>query len=220
MKLLNITFVILLIITNVCHADTDKQPKRLKNPLIDRPTHPTGRYYRMPKLDVKGLSEQQKSEKYINQLVSDNQPYATVRGYPFLSPEAFFDRFANADPISIIKVDDTFVKVIPSNFNRSLTHYTVITSSLRLKIPAGEHTLVITGADYGNSALYAQTPKITLEAGKHYIAKPSKIPNDTATYIQVFEYKPDERFMPSDADSIILGKAITPVLKMDYTPKF
>lgn len=202
-KILNVSILVSIITGCATVADVSG----VKIPTIDHADHIIGRYYRQPKLDVKGLTDHQKQEKYANQFITQNQPYATIRGYPLFTD----------DTLTVVKVDDKLTQIIPQNLKMSILYYPMLMSATDLKIPTGKRNLIITGAGYENIAFYAYV-EVDLKAGKQYIIKPSAEPKKR--FVQIFEYEADKRFDIHDKDGIILKQAVTPIILMNYPFNF
>lgn len=203
--LIGLLTVFILILT-ACSA--------IRLPLLDKPDHVIGRYYRMPKLDVAGLNEQQQKDKYANQLVSHNQAYATIIGYPYAN---FYDNFLIADPIQVLAVDKKLLQVIPQVWEAYIAPIQM--SQTPLKIPAGEHQLIIAGVGFENSAKYTQLPMINFEQNKTYVVKPIEFSKKSGK-VAVYEYEFDSRFLIGDKDSIILGKPVSEPVVVGNTVLF
>ncbi|PNK60965.1 hypothetical protein [Psychrobacter sp. FDAARGOS_221] len=170
------------------------------------PTTQRGRDSSLPLLNVDGTSYEQRLDKYANQFVSqDNEEYATVRGYPYAKLASGV--FAT-DPLRVVKVDNQWVKNIPISFNIGHLLNTYRMSITPIKIPTGNHQLLITGTGWENKALYTQLPVINYESGKYYVFKPNFVKGGGST-LEVYEYEPDSRFELDDKDGIVLKSPVS-----------
>lgn len=181
--------------------------------LTDRPDHVVGRYQRMPKLAIDNLTNEQKKYQYANQLLKQNQPYATIVGYPYAD---FSNGFLLADPLHVVSIDEQLIHAIPQKD----VYYSAIQMSFTpLKIPAGTHQLVVAGAGFENSAKYTKFSDINFEVNKTYIIKPEVVNNRFAKLV-IYEYEYDSRFPINDIDSIILKQPISTPMPIGNTNLF
>lgn len=181
-------------------------------PLIDKPDHVVGRYHRMPKLAGE-LTQEQKIWQYANQLVTQDQPYATIVGYPYAD---FSNGFLLADPLHVLSVNDKLIQIIPQ---RDVYRSAIQMSFTPFKIPAGTHQLVVAGAGFVNDAKYTKFSNITFEPNKTYVIKPEGVGRQL-TGLVIYEYEYDSRFSTSDKDSVILKKPISSPIPVGNTTIF
>lgn len=171
------------------------------------PTTQRGRDASLPQLNVEGISYDQRLSKYANQfVVSDEQEFAIVRGYPYA--EFTGSGIFATDPLRVMKVDDQWVKNIPISLNVNQTLNAYRMSIRPIKIPTGNHQLLVSGAGWENKALYTQLPTVNYQSGKSYVFKPSFAKGEVST-LTVYEYEADSRFEPADKEGIVLKSAVS-----------
>ena len=171
------------------------------------PTTQRGRDASLPQLNVEGISYDQRLSKYANQfVVSDEQEFAIVRGYPYA--EFTGGGIFATDPLRVMKVDDQWVKNIPISLNVNQTLNAYRMSIRPIKIPTGNHQLLVSGAGWENKALYTQLPTVNYQSGKSYVFKPSFAKGEVST-LTVYEYEADSRFELADKEGIVLKSAVS-----------
>lgn len=203
----NNLFIVLTILTTLTGCSS----------LFTSPDHQVGRDSALPVLNIQGVKIEQQVENYANQLASSSTNYASIRTYPY----ADFTQtglFA-IDPIRVLRVDDTWLKNIPSSFlGYGADYVKARMATTELKLPSGSHKLLLTGTGGTNEAKYTQLPNVNFESGKHYILKPKL--TDAGIKVQLYEYKTDDRFEETDKDRIFLQSAIgEPVSMGNISPE-
>lgn len=135
---------------------------------------------------------------YTNQLITNNQPYATIRIYPFVSRFGY-TRFEPA-PVNIKQVDD---KVVIQK-NTLSVDYELFTPFWELKVPVGTHRIIM-GRLAPNSHFQFS---MNFEQGKKYAI--NLVPEKTSQVHEwrVYEYEHDSRFNNNEKESIILKQEV------------
>lgn len=131
-------------------------------------------------------------ESYTNQLVTENQPHATIKIYPFVSSFGY-TRFETM-PINIKQIDDTVV----IQKNTLSAHYELATPFWDLKVPTGVHSVIV--GQKGNSR--HNKFSMNFEQGKKYAIK------FESHGLAVYEYEHDSRFNDNTKESIILKQEV------------
>ena len=140
-----------------------------------------------------------KLAKYTNQLVQDNQPYATLKTYPFVPRYGFAT--LDVEPTNVYQIDNTVLvgeKYLLNNY------FALRTPHEQVKIPAGIHTVIAGGRDG-----YVKFNNVDFEAGKHYVLYPETHISWRKRTWRIYEYTPDNRFNGNEKESVILGNPVT-----------
>ncbi|TNH12434.1 hypothetical protein FIA56_09810 [Testudinibacter sp. TR-2022] len=143
---------------------------------------------------------------YRSQLITDNQPYATLRIYP-ITPYFGYSTL-DVPPINIYKVNDKILKNDNSFLGKK---YELLTPYEKVMVPVGNNTIIIS-----ISNRYAKFENIHFEANKDYIVYLEDSNRKNLSW-RVYEYSYDNRFNPRDKDAIILGKPISNIQKSSLT---
>lgn len=137
-------------------------------------------------------------ESYTNQLITEKQPYATIRIYPVVS--SFGYSHFDIAPINIKQIDDNVVYI---RKNILSNNYESSTPFWELKVPVGVHNVIVGGLGSHNHTKF----NMNFEQDKKYVVKPELEKMKVYEY-KVYEYKHDSRFNNNTKESIILSQEV------------
>ncbi|WP_107689164.1 hypothetical protein [Neisseria wadsworthii] len=148
-----------------------------------------------------------KLETFSNQLIKEDQPYATLRFYPPVSRHYGYGTL-DPTPINIIKFDKTMLSGYEEEFGFLSSYQALQTPHIPLKVPTGSYSFI---AGVANSSIgYVKFNDVNFEAGKHYILKTVKYDRKKRrSNWQIYEYTLDTRFGLNERESVILGQPVS-----------
>lgn len=136
---------------------------------------------------------------YSNQLITNNQPYATIKIYPFVSHFGY--ALLDPEPVNIKQVDD---KVVFQKNTLSIK-YELITPFWELKVPVGTHRIIMGGMAPSSHFQFS----MNFEQGKKYVINLVPVEKESRVYEwRVYEYEHDSRFNNNEKESIILKQEV------------
>lgn len=147
----------------------------------------------------------EKLTAYTNQLVSQEQKYATIKTIPY----TFFQGSGSlsAYPYTVYTFDGKRVRFVENSIISPSTTMTRFDySQAKLKLPVGQHDIVFVSG-IGNHSYFTEIKNITLEENKDYVIGVDRIPGSKPR-VFIAEYEVDSRFKSNDPDSIVIKKRI------------
>lgn len=144
---------------------------------------------------------------YATRAAKPHEAHATLRIYPYVSHFGH-GRFSPY-PMNIKQINDVVIN--PKN---TLTQpYEFKMPFEQINVPIGQQTIIAGRYQHRHIQF-----SMNFEAGKHYIIKPEAITAGRDEW-RVYEYEHDDRFAKNAKEGIILGQAVTPVLRAVYSWK-
>lgn len=131
-------------------------------------------------------------ESYTNQLITENQPHATIKIYPFVNSFGY-TRF-DTPPINIKQIDDNVV----IQKNTLSANYELATPFWELKVPTGVHSVIVGQKWNSNHDKFS----MNFEEGKKYAIK------FDSHGLAVYEYEQDSRFNSNAKEGTILKQKV------------
>ena len=155
-------------------------------------------------LDVDGtnLTKEKKLEIYANQLQKTykEDDYALITALPYSS------YFTINVPFMVYEIDGQQVRTISNQMFRSNQVQMIEYGQYNLKVPSGEHRLVIRNGS-AKSLYYTELNPVVFEKGKKYVIG-SEYVKVQKSKIYIAEYEIDHRFKATESEHFIIKKKI------------